>query len=218
MKKYAAALIALINVTIAANPQEYPEPEFSNEIYFLKKDSVYSLVRLEKENASMEMKTKAAGFGGYENGYILEGEKSSVRLTKGPGLSFIFTNTAGGGQASSAEQDSILRANGIDPSMMNASAGTMSAMNDPVKTITLYKTDVAKGKRKVLMQKAPGAFGGKKLQSSDKYTFSIKKIKDGYWELVIDKNLPAGEYAFTMLNMGLGSMDGSSTIYCFGID
>ncbi|HRO70367.1 MAG TPA: hypothetical protein PK951_08305 [Chitinophagaceae bacterium] len=68
------------------------------------------------------------------------------------------------------------------------------------------------------MQKAPGAFGGKKLQSSDKYTFSIKKIKDGYWELVIDKNLPAGEYAFTMLNMGLGSMDGSSTIYCFGID
>lgn len=218
MKKYASALIALINVTIAAMPQEYPEPEFSNEIYFLKKDSVYSLVRLEKENASMEMKTKAAGFGGYENGYILEGEKSSVRLTKGPGLSFIFTNTAGGGQASSAEQDSMLRANGIDPSMMNASAGSMSAMNDPVKTITLYKTDVAKGKRKVLMQKAPGAFGGKKLQSSDKYTFSIKKIKDGYWELVIDKNLPTGEYAFTMLNMGLGSMDGSSTIYCFGID
>lgn len=218
MKKYASALIALINVTIAAMPQEYPEPEFSNEIYFLKKDSVYSLVRLEKENASMEMKTKAAGFGGYENGYILEGEKSSVRLTKSPGLSFIFTNTAGGGQASSAEQDSMLRANGIDPSMMNASAGSMSAMNDPVKTITLYKTDVAKGKRKVLMQKAPGAFGGKKLQSSDKYTFSIKKIKDGYWELVIDKNLPTGEYAFTMLNMGLGSMDGSSTIYCFGID
>ena len=218
MKKYASALIALINVTIAAMPQEYPEPEFSNEIYFLKKDSVYSLVRLEKENASMEMKTKAAGFGGYENGYILEGEKSSVRLTKGPGLSFIFTNTAGGGQASSAEQDSMLRANGIDPSMMNASAGSMSAMNDPVKTITLYKTDVAKGKRKVLMQKAPGAFGGKKLQSSDKYTFSIKKIKDGYWELVIDKNLPTGEYAFTILNMGLGSMDGSSTIYCFGID
>ncbi|HRO70368.1 MAG TPA: hypothetical protein PK951_08310 [Chitinophagaceae bacterium] len=148
MKKYAAALIALINVTIAANPQEYPEPEFSNEIYFLKKDSVYSLVRLEKENASMEMKTKAAGFGGYENGYILEGEKSSVRLTKGPGLSFIFTNTAGGGQASSAEQDSILRANGIDPSMMNASAGTMSAMNDPVKRSPCTKLMSLKGKEK----------------------------------------------------------------------
>ncbi len=218
MKRYAAVVTALLYLTIAANPQEYPEPEFSNEIYFLKKDSVYSLVRLEKESANLEMKTKAAGFGGYENGYILEGEKSSVRLTRGPGLSFIFTNTAGGGQVSSAEQDSMLRANGIDPSMMNASAGSMSAMNDPVKTITLYKTEVAKGKRKVLMQKAPGAFGGKKLQSSDKYTFSIKKIKDGYWELVIDKNLPAGEYAFTMLNMGMGNIDGSSTVYCFGID
>src|SRR5690554_5132751 len=90
MKRYAVLVTALLYVTIAANPQEYPDPEFSNEIYFLKKDSVYSLVRLEKESANMEMKTKAAGFGGYENGYILEGEKSSVRLTKGPGLSFIF--------------------------------------------------------------------------------------------------------------------------------
>ena len=64
------------------------------------------------------------------------------------------------------------------------------------------------------MQKAGGAFGGKKSQSSDKYTFSVKKIREGYWELVIDKPLPRGEYAFSMMSMGAGNMDGSTTLIC----
>jgi hypothetical protein len=36
--------------------------------------------------------------------------------------------------------------------------------------------------------------------------------------LVIDKPLPRGEYAFSMMAMGAGSMDGSTTLYAFGVD
>ena len=70
------------------------------------------------------------------------------------------------------------------------------------------------------MQKIGGAmsFGNKKMQSSYKYTFSVKKIREGYWELVIDKTLPKGEYAFSMMGMGMGNMDGSTTLFSFGID
>jgi hypothetical protein len=108
-----------------------------------------------------------------------------------------------------------MRANGADPSMM----GGMAAMTDPANTINLYKADVAKGKRKILMQKVGGAFGGGKVQSSDKYTFSVRKVRDGYWELVVDKPLPKGEYAFTLAPyMNTGAMDGSTMLFSFGID
>jgi hypothetical protein len=93
-------------------------------------------------------------------------------------------------------------------------------MNDPSSTITLYKAESEKGKRKVIMQKSAGAmpFASKKSKSSDKNTFSVKKIREGYWELVIDKSLPKGEYAFSMIGMGMGNMDGSTTLFAFGID
>jgi len=106
-----------------------------------------------------------------------------------------------------------MRANGVDPSMM-------SRMDDPSQKLTLYKMESAKGVRKVLLQKAPGMnpFGSHKLQSSDKYTFSAKKIKDGYWELVVDKPLPKGEYAFTMMGMGMDAMGGGTTLFAFGVD
>ena len=68
------------------------------------------------------------------------------------------------------------------------------------------------------MQNAGGAFGGKKSQSSDKYTFSVRKIREGYWELVIDKPLPRGEFAFCMMGMGAGNMDGSTTLFAFAIE
>jgi hypothetical protein len=35
---------------------------------------------------------------------------------------------------------------------------------------------------------------------------------------VIDKTLPGGEYAFTMMGMGMGNMDGSTTMFSFGVD
>ena len=215
--KHLISITAFLLAAIYLHAQNYPDPEFTNEVYYLKKDSVHSLVRLEKTSAKLEGKSKGAGFGGYENGYVLDGDKSAVRLSNGSKVSFVFaTGSAGAGSSnSSAYRDSIMKANGADPTMMSG----MASMTDPANTINLYKADLAKGKRKILMQKVGGAFGGGKVQSSDKYTFSVKKVRDGYWELVVDKPLPKGEYAFTLAAyMNTGAMDGSTTLFTFGID
>jgi hypothetical protein len=210
--KYSILPILLACNMLALQAQNsYPDAEFSNEIYYLKKDSVNSLVRLEKSSGKMESKTKGAGFGGYENGYTFDGDKSTVRINKVPGFSFVFSDGSSSAP-SSPQQDSMMRANGVDPSMMTG------MRMDPSNMITLYKVEEGKGKRKILMQKIGGAFGSKKLQSSDKYTFSVKKIRNGYWELIADKPLPRGEYAFSVMGMGAGNMDGSTTLYAFGID
>jgi hypothetical protein len=221
MKKYfLIALTVLISdpfLFAQAEQTKYPEPEFSNEVYYLKKDSANTTVRLEKGSSKMETKTKMGGMGGSESGYILDGEKSIVRLKTGSNLSFIISKGSGASMSSSPRTDSMMKANGINPSEMS---GMMGSMNDPSNAITLYKAETEKGKRKIYMQKIGGAmsFGNKKMQSSDKYTFSVRKIREGYWELVIDKTLPKGEYAFSMMGMGMGNMDGSTTLFAFGID
>jgi hypothetical protein len=195
--------------------QTYPEPEFSNEPYYVNKSAGTTLVRLEKNSSKMD--TKSNAISGSESGYSLDGTKSPVRLSSGSNVSFIFSSGTSGSSSgtSSAKSDSVMRANGVDPSMLKE-----MSTSDPSQKLTLYKMDSGKGVRKVLLQKAPGMnpFGSHKLQSSDKYTFSARKIKDGYWELVIDKPLPKGEYAFTMMGMGTSGMDGSTLIFAFGVD
>ena len=108
-----------------------------------------------------------------------------------------------------------MRANGMDPSMMGGMPGSMS---DPATAITLYKTDAGKGTRKIYTMKTGGAFSMGKNKSSDKFTFSVKKIREGYWELVVDKPLPKGEYAFVTMNgySGVGGMD--ALLFAFGVD
>jgi len=211
MKKNILILILFIaNSTLLRSQtsvQKYPTPEYSNEIYFFKKDSA-QLSRLEKGYSKMNTKS---GIGGGEYGYSLEGSKSNVRLPSG-NLSFVFfVGTAGG---SSAQSDSAMRANGMDPSAIN---DAMGMMDDPSRTTSLYSMSVEKGSRKIIMQ----SFAGMKLISkakkeSTKYTLSIKKVKSGYYELVVDKPLPRGEYAF--LVQGSGSADGSSTLFAFGVE
>jgi hypothetical protein len=212
-KTFLSFVIVLLAKAVIA--QSYPEPEFSKEVYLLKKDSAASVLRLEKGSSKLDTKTKMGGMGGSESGYLLEGEKSTVRIHGGNTLSFVFSNGVSGSSTDgNAKKDSMLRANGVDPSMIQK----MSGMSDPSSTITLYKAESGKGGRKILMMKSPGAFGGKKMRSSDKYTFSVRKIREGYWELVIDKSLPKGEYAFSMTGMGMGNMDGSTTLFAFAID
>jgi hypothetical protein len=206
MKKMILAAAGLC-AAMTLHAQNYPDPEFANEVYCLKKDSG-ALVRLEKETAKME--SSGGAFKGFESGYSLEGEKSPVRFTKSSGLSFIFSTGRSSGFSSHADSS---KANSGSSSLSDM----MSGIDDPSNRITLYKTDGGKGKRKVILQKG-GGIGGKKLQSSDKYSFSVKKIRNGYWELIIDKPLPKGEYAFSTMTMGMGGMDGSTTFYAFGID
>jgi hypothetical protein len=215
MKTFILAIAGLCLACIV-HAQTYPEPEFSNEVCYLKKEAVFLTMRLEKSSSKMEAKTKMGGFGGMENGYTLDGEGSNVHLNSGSNLSFVFSTGASVKQAS-PEKDSMMEAGGMDPSMMNMS---MSSMMDPASMISLYKAESGKGKRKIIMQKTGGAmaFGGAKMKSADKYTFSIKKVRDGYWELVVDKVLPKGEYAFSVMSLGMGSVDGETALYAFAID
>ena len=205
--------LLLMSVTIFAQ-NNYPDPEFSNEVYLYRKDSASTLMRLEKQGAKLDSKTKMAGFGGAESVYNLEGDASPIRVNGG-GLCFVFSKDAAKEQRTTEYMDSLMKANGYDPSKMGGVPGMGSA--DPSNAITLYKVSVEKGSRKIYYMKTPGAFGGKK-GASDKYSFSIRKIREGYWELVVDKSLPKGEYAFTLIGAGLGNMDGSVSIFAFGVD
>jgi len=205
-------LSAILFIDRAIYAQTYPEPEFSNEVYYLKKDKDYSLVRLEKNSSKMENKTKIVGPS--ENSYSIQGDKSPVRLTSGGNFSFVISK--GSSQGKSPMSDSVMKANGLDPNKMDE----MSMGGDPSQTITLYKVSSEKNIRKIYLVKVGGYFsmGKNKLQSSDKMTFSVRKVRSGYWELVIDKPLAKGEYAFTTMGMGTGGMDGSTLIFAFGVD
>jgi hypothetical protein len=207
-------LIAFCSATLIAvaqnKKQEYPTPEYNNEIYYLNKDSG-QLVRLEKNLSDMENKVKAAGFGGMEFGYFIDGEKSTTRLSSGSQLSFVFYT--GEAKTSNPKSDSVMKANGMDPAMM-ASYG--SSTMDPSQSTTLYQFVVEKGQRKIMIQSGGGMGGLGKKKNSAKYTFSVKKIREGYYELVIDKTLPKGEYAFKMMSMA-GGGSGASTLYAFAV-
>ena len=191
--------------------QSYPDPEFRNEVCLLKKDSVYTTFRLEKTVSKMDTKVRAAGFGGMENGYTFDGEKSPVRLDGGRDLAFIYVT--GAAANTSSLPDSPKQAPVANPS---ATQG-MGDYSDPSNTITLYKTNPVKGVRKIYLQKSGGVFNGK-IRSSDKYSFSIKMIREGYWLLLVDKDLPKGEYAFTVMDfMNTGGVY-DVLLFAFGVD
>jgi hypothetical protein len=209
-------LVLLLGCVCILRAQKYPEPEFANEVYFLKKDSVNMVIRLQKDHSRMETKNK---IGSMEQAYQLDGDKSNIRLRSGNGLSFVFSNGASVEKnAGNATADSVMRANGMDPSMLNGTGMDMYGVRDPSSSIELYRTESSKGKRKIITMKAGGGmFGAGKQSSSDKYTFSVRKIRNGYWELLIDKPLPRGEYAFAIADRATG-MDQSSTFFAFGVD
>ena len=202
--------IVMLTVTGQKTKQQYPTPEYNNEIYFFIKDSA-QVTRLEKGFSKMESKSKMGGIGGAENGYELEGSKSPVRLEAGPNLSFIFFT---GEESNSTVSDSMMKKNGIDPA---AFGDPMAMMNDPSRTTSLYKMSSEKGSRKITMQSYQGMklLGGSKKEST-KYTLSVKKIRSGYYELQVDKPLLRGEYAFMIMDMA--SMTGSTSLFAFGID
>jgi len=189
----------------------YPIPDYSNEVCLLKKDSVLSIVRLEKGSSKQEMKTKMMGMAGMDQGYELDGETSPMRLTNSNNLVFIFYTGEAKTGASSPLTDSMMRANGMDPAAMQ---NPMASMMDPSKNISLYNMKSEKGKRKILLMSM--GLMGKSKKTASKYTLSVKKIKDNYYELKVDKaSLPKGEYAFVMMDM---NMDQSYSLFAFGVD
>jgi hypothetical protein len=201
-------LLPLTLSSVIAIAQTYPNPEFTNEVYAYQKQN-NTLTRLEKGSSKMETKTKLGGMGGAESGYSIDNEKSTVRLTNIDQFSFVYwngTETPSTSSASNAKSDSMMRANGLDPNMFSGMA------MDPSQLISLYKMEQSKGKRKALLMSA-GPF---KKNSDNKYSLSFKKIRNGYYEVIVDKPLPKGEYAFVM--MAMGSADGSVSLFAFAVE
>ena len=235
MKKYFLIPLAFLSgcmvLCAQTSKKSYPEPDFIKEVYALKKDSNV-LVRLEKGTSKMETKTKFGGFGGADNGYSLEKEKARVRFSEGQPMTFIFrsrydkstedannTNMRGDTSMKSMMGDTA-NMMGNTGNMGNMDMGSMmDAVMDPTQMISLYAVDSKKGMRKLTMQASSGMSPfskGKEKAGSAKYSLSFRKVKDGYFEIVVDKPLSRGEYSFIMMNMG--SMDNSSTLFAFGID
>ena len=219
--KYIFLFLLLGTMFAAAQPKKisYPTPEYSNEIYSFNRDSG-QLSRLEKGTASMKMNNHFGGFGGSSNGYSIEGKTSPVRMKKSEQLYFIFFG--GENNSLTPEADSAIHMSGMDPALMNNSPGmgtSSSYMMDPSQTTSLYSLQTGKDMRLLTLQSFSGMkVFGKGQKQSTKYTISFKKIKEGYFELMVDKPLPKGEYAFLIMGMGMTSIDGSVIVFAFGID
>src|ERR1043166_1298280 len=139
MKKILFLSILLSSVCLTYS-QTYPEPEFTNELYYLKKDNGYTLVRLEKGSSKMDTKTNVIS--GSEVAYSIDGGKSPERLGSGNNVSFIVSSGSSGSSSSksSPASDSMMKANGMDPSMFNGFGGP----SDPSQKFTLYKMEAEK--------------------------------------------------------------------------
>jgi hypothetical protein len=203
MKKilFSIALFAICSQFLMAQTK-YPEPEFSNEVYFLRilEDSSHELVRLEIASAQTDNKIKLGGLGGVEISYVIEGEASSARLVSETNLSFVFSKSG---------IDSVTKDNVVATVLHVIGVGA----GDPARFINLYKTILENGKRKIIVQKRTGLFGKKKA-ASEKYGLSVKKIREGYWELTTENILPKGEYVFALT----GNPDGAVSLFAFGVD
>lgn len=204
MKKilFSLALI-IISSQLLMSQSTYPEPEFSNEVYLLRKvaDSSHELMQLEKASSQMDNKLKLGGLGGVETSYLLEGAASSARLVGETNLSFVFSKSG---------IDSATKGNVVSSILHVIGVGS----GDPARFINLYNTIIENGKRKIIVQKRTGLFGSKKKAASDKYGLTVKKIRDGYWELTTEAILPKGEYVFALT----GNPDGAVSLFAFGVD
>ncbi|MDP4149624.1 MAG: hypothetical protein Q8927_09420 [Bacteroidota bacterium] len=212
--KTAILSFSILFGTLAAAAQEYPNPDFNNEVCAYRKDS-NRVSRLEKQTSEISNKVGFGGFTPSTTEYDIDGGRSTIRLSDIGKYSFVFWNgSTGGATVAGNRGDSMMRASGVDPNMITQAAG----MNGPSQ-FTLYKMEVSGGKRSIILVKAGGfSFGKKSSSGSEKYSTSMRKIREGYFEMVVDKRLPKGEYAFVTLSGGVQGMHGGANLFCFGVD
>lgn len=89
---------------------------------------------------------------------------------------------------------------------------------DPSDKVTVSIATVKKDRRR-FVQESTGMTGAAKDISATKVSVSLKKIKDGLYQIVFDTPFVPGEYAF-MPQMDMSSLmaGGKLTLFCFGID
>jgi hypothetical protein len=89
---------------------------------------------------------------------------------------------------------------------------------DPSDKVTVSIATVKKDRRR-FVQESTGMTGAAKDISATKVNVSLKKVRDGLYQIVFDTPLAPGEYAF-MPQMDMGSLmsGGKLTLFCFGVD
>ena len=89
---------------------------------------------------------------------------------------------------------------------------------DPSDKVDVGIATIKKDRRR-FTQESTGGFGAAKDISATKARVSLKKIRDGLYQIIFDTPLASGEYAF-MPALDLGSMmsGGKLNLYCFGVD
>jgi hypothetical protein len=205
-------LYVFCSVSPQNDKHKYPTPEFENEIYYLNKEN-NSLVRLEKGNSELKTKNKMAGFAGSESDFQIDNDKSPVRIKEGGPVSFIYFTSESKAQGNS-ESDTVSKSGNTAQSVFSG----YEMMNNPSQTTSLYNAFPDQTIRKVVLQSGSGMRILGKTKESKKYTFSVHKIRPGYLELIIDKPLPKGEYVFVVMGGFEINLDGSATLFAFGVD
>ena len=166
---YKSLFIGLFSFLLSANlfsqEENIPTPDFVNTLYSITKDG---LVSLEKQEASLKRRVKAATFipyagifaGGTKSSMIIKNSKSNVRFS-GNKVRFIY-----------------------EPSIMV----------DPETTVKIipFTSNESKEQREVFTGSSNN-WGTAKANEIPKIPFTFKKYKEKY--IIIElNNLPEGEY------------------------
>ncbi len=172
-----------------------------------------TLLRLEKGNSELNTKLKLGGFAGSENSFEMENEKSPVQIKQSNSLSFIYY-TAESQTAGKDSFDTDAKSDRTEQSVFSS----WENMNNPSQTTSLYNSYPDQGTRKVVLQSGSGIRLLGKTKESKKYSFTVRKIRPGYYELVIDKPLPKGEFMFVVMGGFEINIDGNVSLFAFEID
>lgn len=181
---FALTLISLfIPFASKAQTATPPVPDVLNEVRY-RQPSDNALKPLEKTKAAYAAKAKALGLGGIALRFVVDGEKSSVRLAPADRMFFVVALADG--------------------------------MGDPTSWFTLYKAAVKKGKRSGVFDDSKTF--GKSSAGKDVISYSVRKISNQGYEIIIDSKLEKGEYFF--VNKGTLSKYGNTAadVFAFGVD
>ena len=99
--------------------------------------------------------------------------------------------------------------------------GTGAMSMDISMTITLYKLEIKGGKRVAVQADYKSSLTGSGKTTDTKITTSTKQLKEGLTQILPQKKLEKGEYAFVSSMMEGNNYDGKNTkyiVYAFGID
>lgn len=101
MKIKSGFILAMCFTSMMANAQKnnVPAPETLNDIRHYNK-SANTNQALEKNKAKMVTKAKAMGLGGASTNYVIDGDKSPVRIPLRDSISFIVSMAEGTGEPS----------------------------------------------------------------------------------------------------------------------